>query len=65
MSPSHVQRVKCSGQHKPQFAPLLCASLISGELKLGSSVEAWEEVRLHSSSLCGVARRRARSSRRL
>ncbi|MQL97657.1 hypothetical protein Taro_030358 [Colocasia esculenta] len=45
MSPSHVQRVKCSGrEHKPQFAPLLCASLISGELKLGSSVEAWEEV---------------------
>ncbi|MQL82255.1 hypothetical protein Taro_014725 [Colocasia esculenta] len=44
MSPSHVQRVKCSGrEHKPQFAPLLCASLISGELKLGSSVEAWEE----------------------
>ncbi|MQL69508.1 hypothetical protein Taro_001794, partial [Colocasia esculenta] len=46
MSPSHVQRVKCSGrEHKPQFAPLLCASLISGELKLGSSVEAWEETR--------------------
>ncbi|MQL89915.1 hypothetical protein Taro_022499, partial [Colocasia esculenta] len=45
MSPSYVQRVKCSGrEHKPQFAPLLCASLISGELKLGSSVEAWEEV---------------------
>ncbi|MQL69532.1 hypothetical protein Taro_001803 [Colocasia esculenta] len=64
MSPSHVQRVKCSGrEHKPQFAPLLCASLISGELKLGSSVEAWEEVRLHSSSLRGVARRQARSSR--
>ncbi|MQL89918.1 hypothetical protein Taro_022500 [Colocasia esculenta] len=89
MSPSYVQRVKCSGRkHKPQFAPLLCASLISGELKLGSSVEAWEElvdhlasfdcsvvealkkgasvcctlVRLHSSSLRGVARRRARNS---
>ncbi|MQL92918.1 hypothetical protein Taro_025551 [Colocasia esculenta] len=60
MSPSHVQRVKCSGrEHKPQFAPLLCASLISGELKLGSFV------RLHSSSLRGVARRRARSSQHL
>ncbi|MQM04548.1 hypothetical protein Taro_037348 [Colocasia esculenta] len=45
MSPSHVQRVKCSGrEHKPQFAPLLCASLISGVLKLGSFVETWEEV---------------------
>ncbi|MQL95846.1 hypothetical protein Taro_028515, partial [Colocasia esculenta] len=44
MSPSHVQRVKCSGrEHNPQFARLLCASLISGELKLGSYVEAWEE----------------------
>ncbi|MQL77826.1 hypothetical protein Taro_010247 [Colocasia esculenta] len=44
---------------------LLYASLISGELKLGSSVEAWEQVRLHSSSLRGVARRWARSSQHL
>ncbi|MQM18751.1 hypothetical protein Taro_051746 [Colocasia esculenta] len=52
MSPSYVQRVKCSGrEHKPQFAPLLCESLISGELKLGSSVEAWEEVVDHLASV--------------
>ncbi|MQM15685.1 hypothetical protein Taro_048637 [Colocasia esculenta] len=36
MSPSHVQRVKCSGrEHKPQFVPLLGATFFSGELRLG------------------------------
>ncbi|MQM16604.1 hypothetical protein Taro_049562, partial [Colocasia esculenta] len=61
--------VKCpSREHKPQFVPFLEKTFSSGELKLGSSVEAWEEVvwpsckvRLHSSSLRGVARRRARN----
>ncbi|MQM08496.1 hypothetical protein Taro_041351 [Colocasia esculenta] len=73
MSPSHVQSVKCSGrEHKPQFVSLLGEGFSSGELRLGDSVGAWEEalvflckVRLHSSSLRGVARRRAHSSRRL
>ncbi|MQM12351.1 hypothetical protein Taro_045269, partial [Colocasia esculenta] len=66
MSPSQFQRVKFpSHEHKPQFVPFYGETFFSGELRLGRSVEAWEEVRLHSSSLRGVARRRARSSRRL
>ncbi|MQM20579.1 hypothetical protein Taro_053603 [Colocasia esculenta] len=110
MSPSHVQRVKCSGrEHKPQFVSLLGEGFSSVELRLGDSVgglgggcltilqgrgsarfmggglwivgaRRWRvanlregplrldlhlEVRLHSSSLRGVERRRARSSRRL
>ncbi|MQL71642.1 hypothetical protein Taro_003964 [Colocasia esculenta] len=66
MSPSQFQRVKCpSREHKPQFVPFHGETFFSGELRLGSSMGAWEEVRLHSSSLRGVARRRARSSRRL
>ncbi|MQM17626.1 hypothetical protein Taro_050599, partial [Colocasia esculenta] len=110
MSPSHVQRVKCSGrEHKPQFISLLGEGFSSGELRLGDSVgglrggcltilqgrgsarfvgggswivgaRRWRvaslqegplrldlhlEVRLHSSSLRGVARRWARSSQRL
>ncbi|MQL76580.1 hypothetical protein Taro_008968, partial [Colocasia esculenta] len=45
MSPSQFQRVKCpSREHKPQFVPCLEKTFSSGELKLGSSVEAWEEV---------------------
>ncbi|MQM12180.1 hypothetical protein Taro_045093 [Colocasia esculenta] len=73
MSSSQFQRVKCpSREHKPLFVPCLEKTFSSGELKLGSSVEAWEEVvwpsckvRLHSSSLCGVARRQACSSQHL
>ncbi|MQL70909.1 hypothetical protein Taro_003224 [Colocasia esculenta] len=39
MSPSHVQRVKCSGrEHKPQFVSLLGEGFSSGELRLGDSV---------------------------
>ncbi|MQL80705.1 hypothetical protein Taro_013154 [Colocasia esculenta] len=109
MSPSHVQRVKCSDrEHKPQFISLHGEGFSSGELRLGDSVgglggrpwcsfargsarfvgggswivgaRRWRvaslregplrldihlEVRLHSSSLRDVARRWARSSRRL
>ncbi|MQM03781.1 hypothetical protein Taro_036569 [Colocasia esculenta] len=39
MSPSHVQRVKCSGrEHKPQFVSLLGEGFSSDELRLADSV---------------------------
>ncbi|MQM22526.1 hypothetical protein Taro_055579 [Colocasia esculenta] len=45
MSPSEFQRVKCpSREHKPQFVPFHGETFFSGELRLGSSVGAWEEV---------------------
>ncbi|MQM17905.1 hypothetical protein Taro_050886, partial [Colocasia esculenta] len=45
ISPSQFQRVKCpSREHKPQFVPFHGETIFSGELRLRSSVGAWEEV---------------------
>ncbi|MQL88841.1 hypothetical protein Taro_021408 [Colocasia esculenta] len=73
MSPSQFQRVKCpSREHKPQFGLLSEKTLLLRRTRAWELRAAWEEpswlsckVRLHSSSLRGVARRRARSSWRL